>query len=41
MGRAAAKRIAEEFSLAACVARYLEIYDSILADRPLPESVRK
>jgi glycosyltransferase involved in cell wall biosynthesis len=39
MGRAAAKRIAEEFSLAACVARYIAIYDSILADRPLPESV--
>jgi glycosyltransferase involved in cell wall biosynthesis len=40
MGRAAKQKIEAEFSLSACVARYLAIYDSILADRPLPASVR-
>jgi glycosyltransferase involved in cell wall biosynthesis len=40
MGRAAKQKIEAEFSLSACVARYLAIYDSVLADRPLPASVR-
>jgi glycosyltransferase involved in cell wall biosynthesis len=40
MGRASAQRIRTEFSLPACVDRYLAIYDAVLSDRPLPESVR-
>ncbi len=40
MGHAAARRIRAEYSLPACVDRYLAIYDAVLSDRPLPESVR-
>ncbi|HET6585914.1 MAG TPA: glycosyltransferase [Nannocystaceae bacterium] len=39
MGSAAARRIEHDFSLPACVARYLALYDSVLSDRPLPASV--
>lgn len=39
-GRAAAQRIRAEYSLGACVDRYVAIYDAVLSDRPLPESVR-
>ncbi len=40
MGRAAARRIRDEYSMQACIGRYLGIYDAVLGDRPLPESVR-
>jgi glycosyltransferase involved in cell wall biosynthesis len=39
MGRAAASRIEHDFSLPVCVARYLALYDAVLSDRPLPDSV--
>jgi glycosyltransferase involved in cell wall biosynthesis len=40
MGVAAARRIHEAYSMQACIARYVAIYDAVLGDRPLPESVR-
>ena len=40
MGEAAARKIREQYSMQACVARYVAIYDAVLSDRPLPESVR-
>jgi glycosyltransferase involved in cell wall biosynthesis len=40
MGRAAARKIHEQYSMQACIARYVAIYDAVLSDRPLPESVR-
>jgi glycosyltransferase involved in cell wall biosynthesis len=40
MGRAAARRIERDYALSTCVARYLAIYDAVLADRPLPDDVR-
>jgi glycosyltransferase involved in cell wall biosynthesis len=40
MGQAAARKIREQYSMQACIARYVAIYDAVLSDRPLPESVR-